>query len=992
LDTASLIDSLHRANQTWFLPGILGRRRVSKALHSALKPGARLSGDQLEAELTQLQRLHEEEAVLSSASDRAREVFGGLWLDGNANWDELTSASRWTNNVRKQATAIAGKDTARLGALRDHWAQIMTEYREQLGPDGAFGQQLGAFCEAGNAVMAAWQSLSQLLLIDQTALVDYQDAPGCFAAILARVACWEGGLDNLHDWCVWIRMRTQAVEARLLPLVAPYEQGKLTHANFEPAFVRGLYQAWAEQEIAKDPALSSFARGLFENKIQQFRELDRTFAQLTRDEVRARLAARVPRALGDPAQNSEMGILGRELRRKNHMALRSLFQKIPNVLSRLKPCLLMSPISVAQYLDPSHTSFDLVIFDEASQVPTCEAVGAIARGKEAFIVGDPKQLPPTSFFTTINPEDDDESMAIPDLESILDDCLAIRMPEEHLVWHYRSQHESLIAFSNCQYYDNRLLTFPSPNDLTPKVHWRPVEGVYDRGKTKQNRAEADAIVAEVFRRLRDPELCQLSIGVVTFSSVQQKLIEDLLDEHLLLEQDLERFFTADAIEPVFVKNLENVQGDERDVILFSIGYGPDAQGRVSMNFGPLNKEGGWRRLNVAVSRARQEMLVFSTLRADQLDSTRTSAKGVADLKAFLEYAERGKQALFSQRPAKADSGPDLLFEEQVCHDIRARGHDVDVQVGCSGYRLDLAVVDPDHPGQYLLGIECDGAMYNQARTARDRDKLREAVLRQLGWQIHRVWSTDWWENPKREIDRIEEAIAAARQQTAGAVLPRSTVPDANVPQQSLTIANAVIPSSSLQLESMATAAVPYSTCELPRVSLGPDQFYLPTTTRTIAAQIAQVTNEEGPISYGLLCRRIISAWGMPKMSSRIEARIREVGAALKLRTTMCGASIFYWPEAVDPAQYESFRIPSEGKQTRRDAEDIPPEESANAALEVLRQQISLPEDDLVREVARLFGFQRSGSALDQNLRMGIAQLLGRGAASFDGQGRVVHVE
>lgn len=989
LDIASLRDHLRQADQQWFLPRLLGRHRVLKALRSTLKSGTPFVGDQLESELERLRQLHEEEAVLSSASDRARDMFGRLWHDGNANWDVVASASQWTGEVRKLAAVIAGTDLARVEMLREHWARLMTECREQLGPDGTVGQQLQAFTDAGNAVVSAWQTLSQLLVLDQSALVDDQQAPGWFTTILARIAQWESGLDSLRNWCAWVRQRAQVVDAGLLPLVTPYERGKLTHADIEPAFVRGLYQAWAEQEISQDRALSSFSRGLFEDKIRQFRELDETFSFLTRQEVHARLAARIPRGQGDAAQNSEMGILGRELQKqKNHLALRTLFQKIPNLLTRLKPCLLMSPMSVAQYLDPAHPPFDLVIFDEASQVPTCDAVGAIARGNDAFIVGDPKQLPPTSFFTTVNTEEDDESLAIQDLDSILDDCLAIRMPEERLRWHYRSRHESLIAFSNYQYYDNTLLTFPSPDDLTPMVRWIPVSGVYDRGKSKQNRAEAEAVIAEIVQRLRDPELCQRSIGVVTFSQVQQRLIEDLLDEQLRQAPDLERFFSADTNEPVFVKNLENVQGDERDVILFSIGYGPDAQGRVSMNFGPLNKEGGWRRLNVAVSRARQEMLVFSTLRADQLDTSRTSAKGVADLKAFLEYAERGKQALYAQRTVLADAEHDSIFEEQVCQVLRERGHTVHVQVGCSGYRLDLAVVDPEHPGRYLLGIECDGATYHRAKTARDRDKLRETVLRQLGWQIHRIWSTDWWENPQSEIDRIEDAITTARAKSSAISTPATTVPAPPF----VPVAHAM-PASPPEVPYVpVSAAVHYTICELARASRSQDDFYQPTTTRMIAAQITQVANAEGPISYALLCRRIVHAWGMSKVGKRIETRIHAVCAGVKLRKTRYGTLTYYWPETIDPAEYSAFRIPGDDKQTKRDAEDLPPEEVANAAQEVLREQISLPEVDLIREVARLFGFQRTGSTVEQHLRHGITLLIQRGNASRDADGRIVYVE
>ena len=247
----------------------------------------------------------------------------------------------------------------------------------------------------------------------------------------------------------------------------------------------------------------------------------------------------------------------------------------------------------------NHDKFDLVVFDEASQMPTCEAVGAIARGNHVVVVGDPKQMPPTNFFTSNSV--DEEHIEIEDLESILDDCLALSMPSKYLLWHYRSKHESLIAFSNSQYYDNKLLTFPSPDDLAAKVTLVPIEGYYDKGKSRQNQAEAQAVVDEIVRRLSDPELRNQSIGVVTFSSVQQTLIEDMLSDVVLQNAELENL-AFNREEPVFIKNLENVQGDERDVILFSVGYGPDVNGRVSLNFGPLNRDGGERRLNVAVSR------------------------------------------------------------------------------------------------------------------------------------------------------------------------------------------------------------------------------------------------------------------------------------------------------------------------------------------------------------------------------------------------------
>ena len=988
LDIPSLQKKLADSMQKWFLPRWSGQYQVKKALQKTVKPGVQIDSGELEQELAQLQNLFEEERVLTGASDQARGLLGKLWQDGNANWDTVANACQWTEEIRKLAAKLSGTDLSRMEELRKQWASIITGHSDQLKPGAPLGEQLRAFIKAGETVTNTWQTISSLAVMDSIAFTNDGESSDWFAYIFNRIEQWIANLDRLRDWCTWSRTKAEALAVGLKPLIAPYEQGKLTHKELEPAFMRGFYQTWAEYEISQDSVLSSFSRGLFEDKIRQFRELDDYFAQLSRDEVYARLAAKIPRITGDAAQNSEVGILQREiLKQRNHMALRKLFQKIPNVLIRLKPCLLMSPMSVAQYLDPAYPPFDLVIFDEASQVPTCDAVGAIARGKELIVVGDPKQLPPTTFFNTLNNEEDEEYLALQDLESILDDCLAIQMPQERLKWHYRSRHESLIAFSNYQYYDNSLYTFPSPDDLNPAVHLYQTDGFYDRGKSKQNQAEGEAVVNEIFRRLDDPILNKSSIGVVTFSQAQQRLIEDMLDQQLRNRPELEHFFSADEIEPLFVKNLENVQGDERDVIMFSIGYGPDALGLVSLNFGPLNKMGGWRRLNVAVSRARKEMLVFSTLRADQIDLSRTNSQGVADLKAFLEYAERGKQSLYSQSAVTTDAEPESVFEELIIKALEARGHYVHPQVGCSGYRIDIAVVDSEHPGKYLLGIECDGATYHRAKTARDRDKLREAVLRQLGWEIHRVWSTDWWENPMREIERIEQAIQTAKVKSNR----HETSPDKPVAEAHVRIAQNIIKPVQVQQE-IQSNATEYRIYELPLVTKTQEEFYLDTNDHIIYNQIMQIINREGPISHNLLCRRIIQAWGISKMGSRIDTRIRNVCLKFKLVKTVYDSSTYYWPENYEPIKYTSFRVPGGDPLTRRSIEDIPLEEIQNGCLEVLRNQISLPEEDLLREVARLFGYQRKGPTVEIHIKHGIDQLVKRGRANRDADNSIVVAE
>src|SRR6185437_5978782 len=421
---------------------------------------------------------------------------------------------------------------------------------------------------------------------------------------------------------------------------------------------------------------------------------------------------------------------------------------------------------VAQYLDPSYPPFDLVIFDEASQIPVWDAVGAIARGSQVVIVGDPRQLPPTAFFERGDDEQaegDDEQASSVDLESILDETIATGMPRLSLEWHYRSRHESLIAFSNSRYYESRLITFPSPMTRDTAVRLVNVNGIYDRGGSQTNKQEAEAVVRRIVEHFAqdDPSLRAPTMGVVTFNANQMRLINELLTNELIKRPELEERIAAQGDERLFVKNLENVQGDERDIILFSLTYGRDAAGRSSMNFGPINKIGGERRLNVAITRARVAVEIYTSLRPEDIDLSRTRAKGVVDLKAYLEFALRGPSAL-TREAAPTGRDPDSPFEIEVISALRDAGWEVHPQVGCGGYRVDIGVVDRDAPGVYVLGVECDGASYHSMACARDRDRLRQAVLEGLGWKLVRVWSTDWWTNPTKSKAVLLEAVQCAQ--------------------------------------------------------------------------------------------------------------------------------------------------------------------------------------------------------------------------------------
>jgi len=594
------------------------------------------------------------------------------------------------------------------------------------------------------------QIITNMQRIEQLAHITW---PADQEGLQRAIRVWKCERLRLKSWCQWALRRRDLAEKGLTPVIDWIIQHHATGLTAAAAFRKGVYHQLAQHIICTDAQLSLFNGMIFNDSIARYRDLAKEFQQLTREEVCLRLTQRVARLL-EPTQSAvvkaELTFLKRNIANRGRgVSIRHIISQIQHILPDLCPCMLMSPISVAQYisLDGDHKLTDLVIFDEASQIPTSEAIGAIARGKSVVIVGDPKQMPPTTFFQA-NAIGEDEA-EYDDMDSILDDCIALTMPAHHLTWHYRSRHESLISFSNTNYYDGKLMTFPSADDRTSHVEYVAIEGTYDKGATRSNRREAEAIVEEIIRHYTSDQA--LSLGVISFSKVQQTLIEDLLLERLKGHPSLEKKLYGGE-EPLFVKNLENVQGDERDVILFSVGYGPDKNGNVSMNFGPLNISGGERRLNVAVSRARQRMKVFSSMHAEQIDLSRSQALGVKGLKNFLYFAEHGHQPGFaSQQPSETFSGglPTLIAEQ-----LRAKGYQVDTYVGRSSFRVDLAVVDPLNPSRYLMGILCDGKNYYATPTARDREIVQPSVLRGLEWNIERVWSVDWLENPEAVIAEI----------------------------------------------------------------------------------------------------------------------------------------------------------------------------------------------------------------------------------------------
>ncbi|MBV66328.1 DUF4011 domain-containing protein [Halomonas sp. R1t8] len=750
LDTTVLGSAWAAANETWWPKSWFAKRGVVKQL----REGGAQGTPNPDNDIPVLAQLRE----TGSNIDRLDAVLKGLkgWDAYNSD-PEAMAALKLLGTRARVAVGKLADDAESLAALRAKIRSLLYDANDLLAPEAPIGRVIIDFQATFNEFTALKSQFEDLI---GAALERHLPAEEpALSAVSAHCQQIVEHHISLKEWCAWMRRRTEALDYQLGPLVDAIEQGSIDTDQIKDVFEAAYCEWWSSAVIGEDDVLRTFSSPEHQAAIQNFRELDTRFSALTAKYIAARLSGEIPDQEAIQ-KSSSWGVLRHELQKKmRHKPVREMMETIPDAITTLAPCLMMSPLSIAQFLSPGQALFDVVIFDEASQITVWDAVGSLARGKQVIVAGDPKQMPPSNFFGRSDDDPDGDVDGEGDLESILDELMGASIPQRVLNLHYRSRRESLIAFSNSRYYDNSLVTFPAPVHPDKGVSLVRPEGFYARGKARHNQGEAKAIVAEIIRRLtsEDAAIRRQSIGVVTFNTEQQSLIEDLLDKARGEDPSIEWAFSDDELEPVFVKNLETVQGDERDVILFSITYGPDESGHVTMNFGPLNRSGGERRLNVAMTRARSEMVVFSTLAPERIDLSRTSARAVADLKHFLEYAERGASALGA---AVHGSMGDFEspFEVAVARGLREKGWIVHPQIGVSAYRIDIGIVHPDKPGVYLAGIECDGAMYHSSVYARERDKVRQSVLEGLGWTLFRVWSTDWWTHRTKALDILDAAL------------------------------------------------------------------------------------------------------------------------------------------------------------------------------------------------------------------------------------------
>ena len=888
-------------------------------------------------------------AKLEQASELGAAAYGRAWRGPASDWRGLRSAADWI---------LANGDIRLLTSRIDDRGALAADAEAIHGDAASLASDLEVTFEQ--------------LRLDLAVALGADDLPAVpLKSLRAHLESWRSSGERLFQWTAYRDRAERASTLGCEDVVRRLADGRLTTDGALPAFEMSYYEAVYADQIRHDPDLGTFDGTLHGRLVREFAEMDRQRISTASFEVVRAHHDRVPAR--DGGSVGPLGVLRGEIARKRgHMPIRRLMEKAAPAVQALKPVLMMSPLSIAQFLSPGALEFDLLVMDEASQIQPIDALGAVARAKQVVVVGDPKQLPPTAFFSKMTgggSDEEDDGTRVADIESILGLFTARGLPMRMLRWHYRSKHQSLIAVSNRQFYENKLFIVPSPYTAEAgmglRFHRIP-QGVFDAGGTRTNLVEARIVAQAIVAHAHEhPEL---SLGVAAFSAAQRRAILDQLE--LLrrgLPPEVESFFQSRPSEPFFVKNLENVQGDERDVIFISVGYGPTVPGgRVPMRFGPLGTDGGERRLNVLISRAKQRCEVFASMSDEDIDPDFASTrKGVFAFKLFLHFARTGRMTMAESTGRDHDS----VFEEQVARALQARGYQVHRQVGLAGFFIDLAVSDGDRPGRYLLGIECDGASYHDARSARDRDRLRQSVLESHGWTIHRIWSTDWFQRPNEQIDVIVSRIEAAKVEhdfrAADAVARKVAVEIVTVEREGFTevgLAAPGEPTGALYQEALLEKPR-HLFCELHDAPRG-----------VLCMLLEQAVAAEGPVHVSEVTARLRDAWGLKRAGARIQDAVdAAIGASVGEGRVSRDGDFLSLPNHVPQVRDRSAaRSPS-----LRRPENLPPAELEIAVLGVVRENYGAGEDQVIQAASRAVGFKATSGQLRSVVASVVSSLVER---------------
>ncbi|WP_223495536.1 DUF3320 domain-containing protein [Stenotrophomonas indicatrix] len=887
-------------------------------------------------------------AALAQIDPQGEAAFGDLWLGAASDAAALQEACLWmTTNTDLRVLASRTADPQQ----KLEQATNQLEEAERLGIK--LSELFTALRFAGNEEVAP------------------DPAEVSVNAAMVQLKAWEADPEGLPQWVAYIAQANVAERRGLKNFVDALATGSLAPDEARGTFDLAYYEAVLSAMVARDPELATFDGKKQTEIVESFCELDRSRIDLARRQVSRSHRERIPSKSG--AAGPVAVILGEMAKKRSHLPIRQLMVSAAPAIQALKPVFMMSPLSVAQFLPPGAVEFDLLVIDEASQVQPIDALGSIARAKQLVIVGDERQLPPTRFFSRALGDSStplDDSAAPADVESILGLCLARGLPDRMLQWHYRSRHQSLIAVSNSQFYENKLLIVPSPYTSEAGVglrfHHLP-DAVYDRGGTSTNAREARTVAMAVIAHAQTTP--HLTLGAAAFSTQQRRAIFDEVELLRRQHPETEGFFTAHAHEPFFVKSLENIQGDERDVIFISIGYGRDARGGVSMNFGPVSSEGGERRLNVLISRAKSRCEIFSSITDEDIDLSRGKGKGTAALKLFLHYARTGRLHIASEAVEERKK----TFEQEVAKALIARGYDLHMHVGVAGFFVDIAIADPEKPGRYVIGIECDGDSYRRSNGARDRDRLRDQALRDKGWQVHRVWSAEWFLRPAAELDALVRVIERSKLEPdpfEAETVSRSRAVPINIESvdhddfvEVGLVSSDELPNTDPYVE--ANFAVPSQQQELHTVP-----------AMRMAGFVRDLVHIEGPIHRSEVVVRIRSLWGLQRAGGRIQSAVDEgIRRAVEDGLVLQDGEFLLWPgrgiRVRDRSSVQSLSL--------RRPELLPPMEMDAAILELVRENLGATLDEVALHVSRRLGFRTTSAQLRAALVGRTESLLACGA-------------
>jgi len=953
-----------------FLAFLDGRyRSIKKRWVSYRVPSYQASLIDQASEMKQIDRYRELRSELSNAEGLGTELFGNLWRGFDSSWDGLDRYIKWVVEIRAlcvnhsldeaalKVASLANPDTSDVEHLKEKATNVsnnLDSLQKAVGwPEDYFG------------------------------LAPLSDIKG-------RVETLLGNVHLGPQWAAFEGAKQVVAEGLASEMIPAVLKGDLLFEDLPRMFIRSFYMKWLATVVQERPALARFSTLTHEQRVSEFKQLDQRVLLENRAALVSQLRDRTQHHLQQPHINECLPHLKREMaRQRRHAPLRRTMKQAGEAIRAIKPCFMMSPLTVAQLLDASNSTFDLVIFDEASQLPPEDAVGAIARGSQLVVVGDPKQLPPTNFFQVTSGQanvqvDDEGNPLYEDSESILENFMGAGAANSRLKWHYRSTHESLINFSNVSFYDKDLYTFPNVETDSQKAGLQfeyVADGMYEGKGLNQNEARrvADAVVRfakEQNERVQRGEQA-LSLGVGTFNLRQQLAIQDELELRRRQETSIEPFFSRERAEPFFVKNLENIQGDERDVIFLSVTYARAADGKLRYNFGPLNSENGWRRLNVITTRARQCMRVFTSMKGDEINLTATASLGPRLLREFLLYAEHGR---LESTIADATSKTDSDFEIDVMNELTRHNITVVPQVGVAGYRIDLGILDDAAPGRFLCGIECDGVAYHNSETARDRDRLRQQVLEARGWTIFRVWSTDWFKDRQGQVARLISLIDGTRSRALEEAQAEKETRERVAKENETKLAeeSELLRQEAAELSAAALKSEPYQRpVAVPYVTATVGGYYL--NAPLLAAPLGDlvkacvlVIETESPIHQIDLTARVAAMWGQ-RAGPRIQSRIMEACRSAENRGVIQRRGDFYWsistPEKLPVRSRLGTKIP---------ANRVVPEEYREAITLILAKGHAFSRHELVKEVRAVFGFSRTGAILDEAINREVDFLLQAG--------------